>query len=226
MNVERTLSNPHAKKLLIALDGPGASGKGNLGRRLAAHFDLLYLDTGKLYRAVAYQLIQSNFSSEDAINADSEAAHFAEKVAQNLDISLLDSPELGTEKTAMVASIVSALPAVRKALLEFQRKIAESAQGAVLDGRDIGTIVCPDADFKFFVTATLEKRAERRYKELQKQNDTIIHDDVLEDLRKRDERDLNKAISPMKQADDAILIDTTDLSIQQSFEKILSIVSA
>lgn len=216
----------NSRKLLIALDGPGASGKGNIGRRLAKHFDLSYLDTGKLYRAVAWDVMQQDRLNVEDITSESEAGKFAISSSEKLTLEQLDNSELGGEDVAAIASRVSALMGVRAALLGFQHKVAYSEGGAVLDGRDIGTVVCPDADFKFYITASLEKRAQRRYKELQKQNDTIIYEQILEDLRKRDERDAGKAISPMTIADDATLIDTTQLTIEESFEKVVAIINA
>jgi len=225
-NAVRDLKDPSAmprddkNPLIIAVDGPAASGKGTLARRLAEGFGLDYLDTGGLYRAVGMKLIYGNKDPRD-VAAAVEAAN-------NIDADDLANPRLRQERIGQAASIVSAYPEVRQALLEFQRsfaegkpynnKIAHSKKGAVLDGRDIGTVVCPDADFKFFITATLYARAKRRHRELQGEGIEVIFDSVLEDLRERDERDEKRAIAPMKPADDAFLIDTSTLDASQVFD--------
>jgi len=201
--------------IIVAIDGPAASGKGTLARRLAEHLNLEYLDTGSLYRAVGMKVI---YSGKDP--ADLAAALEA---AKTIDIEDLANPRLRQERIGQAASIVSAFPEVRAALLEFQRnfarKSAESGRGAVLDGRDIGTVVCPDADFKFFITATLFARAKRRHKELQGQGIEVIFDSVLEDLRERDERDEKRAIAPLRPADDAYIIDSSKLDASEVFKK-------
>lgn len=207
----RQPSTAGGKPLVIAVDGPAASGKGTLARRLAEHFGLDYLDTGSLYRAVGMKLVYGGKSPEDR-----EAAVAA---AKNIDNDDLANPRLRQERIGQAASIVSAFPEVRAALLAFQRDFARGKKGAVLDGRDIGTVVCPGADFKFFITATLYARAKRRHRELQGEGIEVIFESVLEDLRERDERDSKRAIAPMKPADDAIILDTSDMDASTVFGK-------
>lgn len=199
--------------MIIAVDGPAASGKGTLARRVAQHMGFAHLDTGKLYRAVGFAVIRAGRDPSDA-----EAAQAA---ARELDPGMLDDPALTGDDVAQAASKVAAIPEVRTALLEFQRGFAEDppdgATGAVLDGRDIGTVVCPDADIKFFVTASDRIRAERRHKELLKRGETIIYARVLQDLRERDARDSARAVAPLKPAVDAIVLDTTDMDADAAF---------
>ena len=202
--------NGEGTPLIIAVDGPAASGKGTLARRLAEDLGLDYLDTGGLYRAVGMKLVYGGKDPSD-VKAAVEAANA-------IDADDLANPRLRQERIGQAASIVSAYPEVRAALLEFQRRFAHSKKGAVLDGRDIGTVVCPDADFKFFITATLYARAKRRHKELQGEGIQVIFESVLEDLRERDERDEKRAIAPMRPAEDAFLIDTSAHDASQVFE--------
>lgn len=202
--------------MLIAIDGPSASGKGTVGRKIAEHFGINYLDTGKLYRKVALELIKSGKKTDDEKSAI--------EIIKQQDFNNLDKENLYSEEIAGAAAVVAAIPAVRTALFDFQRKVASDKKGAVIDGRDIGTVVCPDADIKLFITASLEERAKRRYKELQKQDDSVIYDDVLQDLVKRDERDTTRKVSPMVPAKDAITIDTTNMNINQAFDKLLSVI--
>lgn len=202
--------------VVIAIDGPAASGKGTLARRLAEYFDLDYLDTGSLYRAVGMKMV---YAGKDP--HDKEAAVL---MANTIDAEDLANPRLRQERIGQAASVVSAFPEVRQALLEFQRNFARSGKGAVLDGRDIGTVVCPDADFKFFVTATLYARAKRRHKELQGQGIEVVFESVLEDLRERDERDEKRTVAPLKPADDAMVIDSSPLDASQVFEKACQVV--
>lgn len=196
--------------VVIAIDGPAASGKGTLARRLAEHFGFDYLDTGSLYRAVGLKLV---YGGKDP--ADREAAMHA---AETIDADDLANPRLRQERIGQAASIVSAYPEVRGALLEFQRNFAKGKKGAVLDGRDIGTVVCPNADFKFFITATLYARAKRRHRELTGEGIEVIFESVLEDLRERDERDSKRAVAPLRPADDAIILDTSTLDAGDVFE--------
>jgi cytidylate kinase len=193
--------------LVIAVDGPAASGKGTIARAVARHFGLPYLDTGKLYRAAAYNLLQSGG------DPDSEFA-----AARACDISQidLDDPELRSEAVGGIASRISAYPMVRQALLERQRHFAEQPGGAVLDGRDIGTVIVPHADVKLYVTASPEVRARRRCAELEQLGLHASFDDVLSDIRVRDERDRSRASAPLTQADGAIPIDTSDMAIDQA----------
>lgn len=206
--------------MIIALDGPAASGKGTLAKRLAAHFGFAHLDTGKLYRAVGLAVLQAGEDPEDAVAA--------ERAATALAPSDLDNPALSGDDAAVAASKVAAIPAVRAALLDFQRRFAESppggAAGAVIDGRDIGTVVCPDAPAKLFVTADLEIRAERRHKELLGRGETSIYARVLQDLTERDERDSNRAVSPLLAANDAIVLDTSTLDPDAAFAAALAYV--
>ena len=209
------------KPIVIAIDGPAASGKGTLARRLAEHFGLDYLDTGSLYRAVGMKLI---YAGKDPNNvADALAA------AKSIDAEDLANPRLRQERIGTAASIISAYPEVRTQLLEFQRNFAKnppvSGKGAVLDGRDIGTVVCPDADFKFFITATLFARAKRRHRELEGEGIQVIFESVLEDLRERDERDEKRAIAPMHPADDAFIIDSSKLDASEVFQDASEIVA-
>jgi cytidylate kinase len=203
--------------MIIALDGPAAAGKGTLARRLAAHFGLNYLDTGSLYRAVGMAVLRSGGNPEDP--AQAEAA------ARSLSSEQLSSPDLRGEEAGQAASKVAAIPAVRAALLEFQRNFAVTSPGAVLDGRDIGTVVCPTADAKIFVTASLEKRAERRFKELLDKGVSAIWDAVLQDMKERDARDSGRSVAPLVPAADAVVLDTSELDADGAFAAAVSIIS-
>lgn len=204
--------------MIIAIDGPAASGKGTLGKRLAAHYGLRHLDTGLLYRAVAKAMLDAG-----APLADEAAAAAA---ARALDLSSLDEQTLKTEALGEAASIVSAYPAVRAALLDLQRKFAACPPGAVLDGRDIGTVICPDAEVKIFVTAAPEVRARRRLVELRARGEPADEASVLADIRRRDERDRTRAAAPLVPAADAHLLDTTHLDIDAVFRAAVAIVEA
>lgn len=193
----------------IAVDGPAASGKGTLAKRIAAHFGLNHLDTGLLYRAVARDVLAAG----GALN-DPEAALAA---ARALDHTTLDDPKLRAREAGEAASIVARIPAVRQALLDYQRAFAARPPGAVLDGRDIGTIVLPGADVKIFVTASSEERARRRWKELENKGSDVKFSQVHEDIRTRDRRDRERDVAPLVAAADAILLDTTDLDIEGAF---------
>lgn len=206
------------RRLVIAVDGPAASGKGTLARRLAENFGLDYLDTGSLYRAVGMKLI---YGGKDP--ADKEAAIAA---ARSIEPDDLANPRLRQERIGNAASVVSAYPEVRQALLEYQRNFAAGSRGAVLDGRDIGTVICPDADYKFFVTATLYARAKRRHKELEGQGIEVVFDSVLEDLRIRDERDANRKAAPLVAADDATIIDASAADASQIFAKVMAMIDS
>ncbi len=193
--------------MIIAVDGPAASGKGTLARRLAQHFNFGHLDTGKLYRATALHALESGGDPADP--AVSEAAAKAVRAAD------LGDPRLDDEAVARGASVVAAIPAVRQALFAFQRDFARhppgGAAGAVLDGRDIGTVICPDADAKLFITAGIEARAARRFKELRDSGKAAIYEAVLQDMKDRDARDSQRRAAPMVPADDAFVLDTTTL---------------
>lgn len=201
---------------IIAIDGTFASGKGTLAKRLAAHYGLAHLDTGKLYRAVARDVLAAGGALEDA--------DFAERMASQVDARTLDDPHLKSGEIGSAASKVSVHPPVRAALLQFQRDFA--AKGAVLDGRDIGTVVCPDADAKLFVDAKPETRAERRFSELQSYGEDVTLESVLAALKERDHRDMNRAIAPLKPAADAHLLDTTHLSIERVVSTAIQMIDA
>ncbi len=204
--------------MIIAIDGPAASGKGTLGKKLAAHYGLRHLDTGLIYRAVAKALIDAGLRPDEAGPAVA--------AAKTLDPSRFDENALKIPSVGEAASIVSAIPEVRTALLAFQRDFAAKPPGAVLDGRDIGTVICPDADVKIFVTATPEARARRRTAEYKAQGQAIDEATVLADIKKRDERDQNRAAAPLKQAPDAHLLDTTHLAIDPAIRAAIDIVEA
>jgi cytidylate kinase len=202
--------------VIIAIDGPAASGKGTIGKRLAAHYGLRHLDTGLLYRAVAKAVLDGGNKPDDT-----QAAIAAAKA---LDPSRFDEAALKSAAVGEAASYVSAIPDVRAALVGFQREFAASAPGAVLDGRDIGTVICPEADVKIFVTAAPEVRAKRRAMEYRAAGKDGDEATVLADIRKRDERDSSRSTSPLKQADDAVLLDTTNLDVEGSVAAAIAIV--
>jgi len=204
--------------VIIAIDGPAASGKGTLGKKLAAHYRLRHLDTGLIYRAVAKAVIDAGKRPDDA------AAAVA--AARALDPASFDEAALKIPAIGEAASVVSAIPEVRAALLAFQRDFAAKPPGAVLDGRDIGTVICPDADVKIFVTATPETRARRRAAEYRAAGRNITDEAVLADIRSRDERDSNRSVAPLKQAPDAHLLDTTHLDIDAAIRAAIDIVEA
>ncbi|MBL0318538.1 MAG: (d)CMP kinase [Alphaproteobacteria bacterium] len=201
---------------VVAIDGPAASGKGTLARRLARYFDLRYLDTGSLYRAVAAKAIQLGVSFDHVQHITQAAKLITES---DLRSHLLRSEEVG-----QMASKVAAIPEVRAALLAYQREFAYTGAGAILDGRDIGTVVCPNSDIKLFVTASLEARAMRRYKELHQNDNSAIYERVLQDLRERDVRDQGRAVAPLAKAQGAVVIDTTDLDADAVFERIVALI--
>ncbi|OFW71471.1 MAG: cytidylate kinase [Alphaproteobacteria bacterium RBG_16_64_48] len=204
--------------MIIAIDGPAASGKGTLGKLIAAHYGLAHLDTGKLYRAVARDTLAAGGSPSDASAALS--------AAKALDVRTLDDPYLADGKLGEAASIVASQAEVRDALLAYQRGFASRKPGAVLDGRDIGTVICPDADVKLFVTATPKERARRRYRELREAGNGISEAEVLADIGRRDERDKNRATAPLVQAEDAHLLDTTNLDIDAAFKAAIDLIDA
>lgn len=202
--------------MIVAVDGPAAAGKGTLARRLAAHLGLPYLDTGLLYRAVGLAVLRAG-----ADPGDDEAAASA---ARRLDPADLADADLRSERAGAAASRVAAIPAVREALLAFQRDFAHRPPGAVMDGRDIGTVVCPDADVKLFVTAAPEIRANRRWKELQGRGLSAIRERVLAEMQERDARDSARGVAPLLQAPDAIALDTSDMDADAAFAAALAIV--
>jgi cytidylate kinase len=197
--------------VIIAVDGPAAAGKGTLAKRLADHYSLPYMDTGLLYRAVGVRALATG---RDPVT-----------VARGLQAADLDNPALRGETAGRAASQVATIAAVRAALLDLQRVFARQPGGAVLDGRDIGTVVCPDADIKLFVTASAEKRAERRWKELLAKGETAIAERVLQDLRERDARDAARAVAPLIPATDAVLLDTSGLDADAAFAAALAMIA-
>ena len=210
------------KNFVVAIDGPVAAGKGTLGRRVADYFGFAYLDTGALYRAVAMRMLRSGDTLGNVKAMVTQA--------RAINLSDLDDLELRTAATGKAASIIAAQFELRSALLEYQRKFAShppgQAQGAVLDGRDIGTVVCPDAEVKLFVTANSETRAMRRHAELIARAQDIRLDAVRADLLKRDQQDSNRKTSPLTLAADAHLLDTTKMDIETAFQAALGIVIA
>ena len=201
-----------AESMVIAIDGLAGAGKGTIGRELAKEFKMDFLDTGSLYRVVAFNMVNINGDVNRKSDVD-----FAIKTARKyLTPELLKQPELRDEEVAQMASKVAAIPEVREALLEEQQAFAKnppnSSVGAILDGRDIGTVVCPDADIKLFITASPEVRAKRRFEELKQTDKNISYEQVLSDIKERDIRDATREIAPTKPADDAIIIDTSNLN--------------
>lgn len=199
------------KSMIITVDGPSGSGKGTLSRKLAEHYNLAFLDTGLLYRAVAEQALQAGLSPEDTKHITS--------IAMNLHGVSLDKTKLRADEVAVMASKVAAIPEVREALLKFQQDFAhtppEGKSGVVLDGRDTGTVICPEAPFKFYLTSAVEVRAERRHKELQNLGIKSIYSEVLADMLARDKRDSTREVSPLRPAIDAHIIDTSEKSSEE-----------
>jgi len=202
--------------LVIAIDGPAASGKGTLARRLAEYYSLPHLDTGLLYRAVACSLIDEGLPLDDVTAAES--------AARGLSLTEFDPERLRSREMGEASSVVAAIPAVRAALIDMQRSFAARPEGAVLDGRDIGTVICPTATVKIFVTASPETRAQRRALELASRGEDVDYAMILEDVRARDERDSQRALAPLKAADDAITLDTSALDRDEAFAAVLAIV--
>lgn len=203
--------------MIIAVDGPAASGKGTIAKALARHYGLPHLDTGLLYRAVGVATERAGGDPADAADA-LRGCEF--------DPALLADPALKTEAAGKAASLASAHPQVREALLQRQRDFAAQDGGAILDGRDIGTVIVPDADAKLFVTASSEVRAQRRFKETSAMDEKATFDSVLADILARDERDSARSAAPLRQADDADLLDTSDLSIDAAVQRAVSLVEA
>lgn len=202
--------------MIIAIDGPAASGKGTLARRLATHYGLRHLDTGLTYRAVAAALLARGLPLGD------EAVAVA--TARNLDLARLDRDVLSAHEIGEAASRIAVLPALREELVQLQRRFASEPPGAVLDGRDIGTVVCPNADVKLFATASPRERARRRTAELQGKGKPADFDKVLADLERRDQRDAGRTVAPLKAADDAHLLDTSEMDIEAAFKAAVDIV--
>ena len=204
--------------MIIAIDGPAASGKGTLGKKLAAHYGLRHLDTGLIYRAVALAMLESGRALNDIARA--------EQAAKSLDIDSFGNPELKSARVGEAASIVSAIPQVRAALLKFQQDFAARPPGAVLDGRDIGTVICPNADVKIFVVADPRVRARRRTLEARARGEDADEAAVLADILRRDERDQNRVVAPLKPAADAYLLDNSHLDIEGGVRAAIDIVEA
>jgi len=201
--------------LIVAIDGPAASGKGTIAKKLAEYFNLSYLDTGILYRAVALQMLNKGMNEKDSQSA--------EKAARQVSIASIDHTEIRTRAVSDLASKIATISGVREELLDRQRRFAQNPDpgkdGAILDGRDIGTVVCPHADFKIFIMADLEIRAKRRWKELLQSDPTVIYCEVLEEMRSRDERDTNRKDAPLAVTSGALVIDTSNKSIDVSFNE-------
>ena len=201
--------------MIVAIDGPAASGKGTIAKKLAEYFNLSYLDTGILYRAVALQLLTKGMNEKDSQSA--------EKVARHVSIATIDHTGIRTRAVSDLASKIATIPGVREELLDRQRRFAQNPDpgkdGAILDGRDIGTVVCPHADFKIFIIADLEIRAKRRWKELLQSDPAVIYCEVLEEMRSRDERDTNRKDAPLAVTSGALVIDTSNKSIDVSFNE-------
>jgi cytidylate kinase len=215
-----------ARRLIIAIDGPSGAGKSTLGRMVARALNLLYLDTGAMYRAAALAVLRSGASTTDAALVASVAARANINLAGDPD-SLrvtLDgrdvSEEIRNEEVSQSASVISAIPEVRRTLVQRQREMGTQG-GVVLDGRDIGTVVFPDADVKFFLTARPEARAQRRYDEARLRARNVTYEQTLEDINQRDQRDSTRETSPLAIADDAIVLDSTELSIEEVFERMM-----
>lgn len=204
--------------MIVAIDGPSASGKGTLSKRLAVHLGFAHLDTGKIYRAVGMMVVRGGGDPGDE--------SVALQAAQSLEPSTLADPALGGDEAAVAASKVAAITSVRDVLLQFQRDFAAAPpgglKGAVLDGRDIGTVVCPEAEVKLYVTASTDVRAERRHKELLERGESSIYARVLQDMKERDERDTNRSVAPLKPAEDAFILDTSELDADQAFAAALA----
>jgi cytidylate kinase len=203
--------------MIIAVDGPAASGKGTLAQRLAGHFGIPYLETGLLYRAAGLAVLRAGGDPADE--------QTAARAAEGLDLGLVHDPETRSEAAGNAASLVSGVPAVRQALLDHQRRLAAQPGGAVLDGRDIGTVVCPDADAKIFITAPAELRAERRFRQLREQGHPAIYAEILRDMKARDERDSRRAVAPLEPAVDAFVLDTGRLDAEQVFAQALAFIA-
>ena len=214
--------------MIITIDGPAAAGKGTLSQKLADKYCLAYFDTGMVYRAVGLQMILKNIDLSDVAAAEKEA----EELTFSTMMALSQNREFRSAQGGMAASVVSSYGGVRSRLLDMQRNFAKNptyadgtpAKGVVYDGRDTGTVICPHADIKFFVTATPEIRAKRRYDEFIAKGMDANYNDVLKDVKVRDERDANRKDAPMKPADDAIILDTSDLGIEEVFQKTVSLI--
>jgi cytidylate kinase len=216
--------------LIIAIDGPSGAGKSTLGRRLARELGLLYVDTGAMYRAAALAVVGAGVNAADADEVARVAAGARIELAGDPDSLrvLLEgrdvSAEIRTEQITRLSSVISTIPAVRRDLVRRQREMGARGGGVVLDGRDIGTVVFPSADVKFFLTAVPEERAKRRFDEDHRKEPDLTFQETLADINTRDERDSTRADSPLRIADDAVVIDTTDLSVEQVFARMLEVI--
>ena len=207
------IMNHNDKDLLIAVDGLAASGKGVIAKGIATHFKLLYMDTGKLYRSVAWLVLKKNIDP-----ADIQAVLNIVKGLHNV----LTDEDLSSENIGECASIVASIPEVRASLLGLQRRFARSKGGAVLDGRDIGSVVCPEADYKLFVTANLKTRAMRRLKELQEKGYCVTYDMIHADLRKRDMRDMGRSVAPLVLSESSVHIDTSSMNVNSMIDQVIN----
>ena len=203
--------------LVIAVDGPAASGKGTLSRKIAKHFGLAYLDTGSLYRGVALMALEAGLDLDDVAGLTALTRSLSEDV-------WLD-PRIREPGVGDAASKIASIPEIRASLLSFQRDFAHRPPGAVLDGRDIGTVVCPEADVKLFVTASQEERAQRRFKELFNAGKDVTLEEIAADIQRRDERDASRQEAPLKQSDDAHLLDTTNLDIEAAMSAAVALIN-
>jgi CMP/dCMP kinase len=206
----------HERRMVIAVDGPSAAGKGTVARAVAARFGLHFLDTGKLYRMVGYEMLRTRTGLADAAAAAA--------IAASLDPLGFDEAELRREPVSAAASQISVFPEVRANLLAMQRNFAKKTPGAVLDGRDIGTVVCPEADVKLFITASADVRAQRRYEELRALDDRVTFGQVLADVTARDLRDSTRAVAPLAPAADAVVLDTTAMDASEAIAAAIAIV--
>jgi cytidylate kinase len=202
---------------IITIDGPAASGKGTLARKLAEHLGYFYLDTGALYRLIGLEVLKTNIEPEK--NEDA-VAKIAQNLAQSFTANMMNNPDLKRDDVGQNASRSASLPKVRAAILDLQRQLAKNppdgAHGSVLDGRDCGTVICPEAGIKVYITADVEERAKRRHADLQSNNIDTSYEEVLADMKMRDDRDMNRTTAPLKPADDAVILDTTALGIEEA----------
>lgn len=206
------------KPLIIAIDGPSASGKGSLAKRIALHFGLPYLNTGALYRLAAWRVMERKIDVDDFENEIAD-------LVKNISEEDLELEELFSEKVGAVASVIAKNSKLRETLFDFQKSfLVKDKNGCVLDGRDTTTVICLNANYKFFITADVEIRAQRRFDQLIKKGDKVSYDEILNQLKKRDENDFNRAESPLKISADAVVIDNGNLSIEEGFQKILQII--
>lgn len=205
-------------KLVIGFDGPSSSGKGTIARMIASHFSLDYLNTGALYRKLAFEALKAGLDLE-------KDEYSIINLIKKMDISDLESDQIHNEEIGKSASIIAKNQNIRFALLYLQKEFANSKRGSVLDGRDIGTVICPNADYKFFITASLEERTNRRYLQLLKRNPNVSKQVIFEQLQERDFRDQNRSASPLTIAKDAVIIDNSQLKIEEVFQKVLNYIN-